>query len=232
MKHKILIILMMVSFLKSNAQRNRIEIGVGNYKIYNVVAQPDDLISQVQFTYSRNINNQLRLFSSYLRMPLNSRYLAIEEYLMSKEAVGKIENRGKYNYFDLGGAYKLWGFKNHTFSLSAALSLTYGENSYLTHVVWSDPKPGELYGRPFHADYDKKMESYFGGVAGLRYDYTFWKNRINIGVDIAARHYFGKKNAKLENPHPNTQVSDPNIPGGRNNFPFQINYGIHVGYNF
>ncbi|MFT4062225.1 MAG: hypothetical protein QM642_07705 [Edaphocola sp.] len=232
MKRASIIVLFLLSFLQSSAQKNRVEIGIGNYKIYNVIAQSEDLPTQLQLTYSRSINNRVNFFLSYVRLPLNSLYLSVEEYLMAKDGVGKIETRGKYSYIDIGGVYKLKNYHSHTLSLSAAVSLAYGKNRYLTHVVWSEPEPGEPYGHPFEAAYETKKEAYLGGLAGLRYDYTFWKNRINIGVDFAARYYFGKKNAHLENPYPNTIVPDPNIPGGRHSFPFQINYGLHVGYNF
>jgi hypothetical protein len=52
-----------------------------------------------------------------------------------------------------------------------------------------------------------RQESSFGALAGIRYDYSFWKNRLNAGLNFDARQYAG-------------------------GFPFQVNYGAHVSFNF
>lgn len=207
-------------------------MGLGGYKFSNVIMQQNSLINTFNIQYSRKVTDNLFAYTQYTKAPIKGWLLAEVNFSLAKESIGKLTNFMKYNYFDIGLQYQLIRYKNHTISSLGALSITYGKNRYLTHVVWSDPEPGEPYGHPFHSDQEYKIECYFGGIAGLRNDYAFWKNRINIGIDIAARYYFGKKNANLDNPHPNTQVPNPNINEGRHNFPFQINYGVHLGYNF
>ena len=54
---------------------------------------------------------------------------------------------------------------------------------------------------------ENEEKGYFGALAGIRYDYSFWKNRLNAGLNFDARQYAG-------------------------GFPFQVNYGGHMGFNF
>lgn len=232
MKFRIIMVLSVLSYVQSSAQKNTIEIGVGGYKFSSVIMQQNAIFNAFSVSYSRKIEERFHLHTQYTRGPLSGSLSAVRNLSMSRQSVGKLTTHYEFNYFDIGGKYQLYKIKSHDFSITGALSLAHGRNEYLTHVVWSEPEPGEPYGHPFHANYATKKETYFGALAGLRYDYRFWNNRINIGLYLSARCYFGKKNAKLENPYPGTQVPDPNIPGGRHSFPFQGNHGIHVGYNF
>lgn len=232
MKNTTILILALICCLRSSAQKNRIETGILGYKFINTIEQQNNLFNQLRINYSRLIKDKIYLYAQYSKAPLLGRLLVQEQYLMSEVSLGKIENRKSFNYFDAGASYEIYKYRNHILSAFGGISIAYGENSYLTHVVWTDPEPGEPYGHPIEASYQSEKEVYWGGIFGLRYDYHLWNNMINLGVDFSTRLYSGKKNAHLENTYPNTQVPDPNIPGGRHNFPFQINYGIHIGYNF
>src|SRR5690606_26539 len=60
---------------------------------------------------------------------------------------------------------------------------------------------------PFRAPTEWTYEAYSGSLGGLRYDYLLCQDRLNIGFEVLGRYYFG-------------------------DFPFQLNYGLRVGYNF
>ncbi|RYD99113.1 MAG: hypothetical protein EOP54_05410 [Sphingobacteriales bacterium] len=169
--------------------------------------QQNDLVNSLSINYSRKVNEKCAAFLQYQRLPIKGWLLVQEEYGMAIEAIGKIEHRNKYNYFDLGISYSILTIKKHQLNTSLGLSIAYGENSYLLNALWTPPTSWEPNGHPFHADYEEKMEAYFGALLSLKYDYFIWKNKINIGADFTARHYL-------------------------NAFPFQVNYGVHLGYNF
>src|SRR5690606_28441289 len=99
-------------------------------------------------------------------------------------------------------------FKKHRHSVSTTMSLSYayGVNTILTDFKWiGDPNTSAE--AQFRYSTETRKAQYFGGVTGFRYDYRFWKERINAGANFSARYYFG-------------------------DFPFQLNYGLQLGYNF
>src|SRR5690554_3872073 len=234
MKRLLLVpILLFANFSILHAQKNNIEIGITNYKFSNVLNQPEFPFNNgYNIKYTRNISNHLNSYINYIFTPTNSSiFISTEQIMFSTESVGKLIGRKAYHYFDLGASYNLFKYKKHTFSTYAGLSIAYGKNEYLSYIEMSKSKSNyEIWiGR---RENQEVMEAYFGGVIGLKYDYLFWKDRLNIGVNFGARKYLNKNNAHLEIQDPNLQHIDPNIPGGRHDFPFQINYGIHLGFNF
>lgn len=207
MKEKIMLLCLLCGFLDTSAQKNRLEIGIGGYRFSNVIMQQNDIVNSLSLNYSRKISESFSAFIQYSRLPVKGWLLVQEEYAMAIEAIGKIENRSKYNYFDLGAAYNMLTIKKHHLNIGFGPSVAYGANNYLINALWTPPTPEEPNGHPFHAEYEKKMEAYIGALLNLKYDYVILKNRVNLGADLAVRHYF-------------------------NAFPFQINYGIHMGYSF
>ena len=62
-------------------------------------------------------------------------------------------------------------------------------------------------GAPDYVAYtEEKEETYYGAFTGISFDYLLWEKRIPVGLDLNARYY--------------------------PNFPFQLNYGLHTGFNF
>ncbi len=227
--------LLFVSFSSLNAQKNNIEIGMGNYKFY-----PDNyyqllyapILNNFNINYSRLINKNVSLYVNYLNAPITSSAL-MKVNSLEEGNNGKLLERYKYHYFDIGVGYQFLHFKKHSLSINGALSLAYGTNLYYTFGVWSGGFPEhQIPPELTYFELDRIKEAYFGGALNLKYDYLFWKDRLNIGMNFGARKYLSKKNAHLEIKDPNLQHIDPNIPGGRHDFSFQINYGIHVGFNF
>lgn len=199
--------LLCIGSLSANAQKNRLEAGMSGYKFTNVIGQQTDPVNMFDIGYARSIGPRLSACAQYTRAPIKGWLLAEQRPAMAKESVGKLTTYNEYNYFDLGIRYELYRHGNHVFAASTYASFAYGQNSYLTEVLWMEPSSLEPNGHPFHAEYENRKEGYWGAVAALRYDYAFWKSRMNIGPEIAMRFY-------------------------SKGFPFQINYGLHLGYNF
>lgn len=208
-KKYIVVLCLLVPAVAAMAQKNRIEIGRNGYKFYDVLDQLSlRQASMVSFKYTRRINDKTGIFAGYAVAPVNAWLLVTENSMTDLSSIGKIETRHRYHFFDLGLSYSLLKIKRHTLSAGAAASFTLGENIYKTKpvIILPPPPPG---GQAEIIDfaYEKREEHYWGGVADIRYDFTFWKNRINVGADLAARLYGG-------------------------GFPFSLNYGIHAGFNF
>lgn len=207
MKHRIFAsALLLIGPLSVIAQKNRIEAGIGGYKFANVTMQQPDFINAFHVGYARSIDDKLSVFARYTRAPIGMRILAEVNRDFTAASEGKLMTHNAFGYFDLGAGYRLYQNGKHSITVSGGLSLAYGENTYLTKAPWIDPMLEEPYAIK-QAEHENKMEAYLGAVAGLRYDYAFWANRINIGPEVAARYF-------------------------SNGFPFQVNYGAHIGYNF
>jgi hypothetical protein len=198
------------------AQKNRIEINMGGYKMYNVFGEAHSIDNTLGLNLSRKINEKMTLEMGYRlhgawvlyrdRDLIPVRQLSIEEKVDGYDDTGKLIERQNYHYFDAGVRYEVFSAKNQALSFRQDLSVAYGTNVYLKDLsaLWISPD------EPFHiivAELEGKKEAQIGGVTGIAYDYHLWENRINIGLDVATRYYTG-------------------------GLPFQINYGIHLGYNF
>lgn len=207
LKKYIISLFLFASATAATAQKNRIEIGRNGYKFYAVLDQLGlRQASMVSVKYKRSITERMGIFAGYAVAPVNAWLLVTENSMSDINSVGKIESRKRYHFFDAGLNYSLLKMKRHTLSAGLAASFTFGDNIYKTKLVLAPPPP---YGQGDIIDiaYDIRKEYYWGAVTDIRYDFTFWKNRINAGADLAARIYSG-------------------------GFPFSLNYGIHVGFNF
>ena len=160
----------------------------------------ENIAIEVKYYFpNTNFNPDRTLASPY-------RFLTTEEEIDNYNDIGKLIRRWSYHYFDVGIRYEAFSAKNQSLSFRQNLSLAYGTDVYLTDLgaLWISSD------EPFHIiyrQYDKRKKVHYGGVTGIAYDYHLWKNKINIGLDVAVRYYTG-------------------------GFPFQVNYGLHLGYNF
>lgn len=219
MKFKITLILIVFGALQSSAQKNSIEIGIGGYHFYNVITSHDRLLSTLNLTYQRKIVDKTSIFVSYTRIPFyfngsnsnmssNSNYKPIttEEFDTDTNSIGKLHERYNYYYFDLGASYNFLEKKQHVFQIQLGASIANGINTYKTNLVLSFPSP-EGWVDIINMEKDFIRETYFGGLLGIRYNYSFYKDKISIGGGATTRIY-------------------------NKGFPFQMNYGVSVGYNF
>lgn len=124
-----------------------------------------------------------------------------------EDADGLLVSRGNYHFFDAGMSYQYAFSAKHKLTGNLGLSYAYGYNVYLTKMIVS-PYPGHPWDEVLpELGYRGAHEGYWGAVAGLSYDYAFWKNRLTAGADVQFRYYEGS------------------MPGF-------MNYGLHLGYNF
>ncbi|MBL7720222.1 MAG: hypothetical protein JNL72_15400 [Flavipsychrobacter sp.] len=188
------------------AQKNTIEIGVGAYRLFGVIDQGMGVLQTASIKYKRAINSRLGVYLGYTRLPVNGYNLSQERIGFAFESTGKLTSRKHYNYFDLGVQYTVLTMGRHSLSAIGSASLACGTNEYLVKTNLPPQQPG-TFAEITYAETELKKESYPGGMLTARYDCKLWKNRLNLGAELAARYY-------------------------THNFPFQLNYGLHVGYSF
>lgn len=209
---------MLLSVVKVNAQKNTFEFGVNKnfpkndfhkkYKHKNNYETPSSV--SLEFRYSRKVSNNFSIFAQYVRLPTQGQWLyATVRINLAEDAQGKLINHCQYNFFDLGVQYNFFKHKQHCISANSGISVAYGKDQYLVRVVWLHGQIEPYYIRD-HLIYSEtryEMATYWGAFGGLKYDYLFWKRKINIGPEFAARYY-------------------------TNGFPYQFSYGLHIGFNF
>jgi hypothetical protein len=214
MKQKLLSFMLLFCIFSGSlfAQKNSIALYMGGYKMYDVLSYQRTVNSIAGLRINRTLNERMTIELGYyfpnaqgIQVQGMGRRLCEQEKLDSYDDVGKLFYREYYHYFDLGAGYRVFFIKNQSLRFKQSVSVAYGTNMYLANVGAI-----ETIGNPFHVlftEYNARREMQFGGVTGLAYDYYFGNTRINAGIDIAARYY-------------------------TKSFPFQLNYGLHLGYNF
>lgn len=124
-----------------------------------------------------------------------------------EDAEGLLISRNNYHFFDAGLGYQYSFSGRHHLKGSFGLSYAYGYNVYLTKLIVS-PYPDQAWSEVIpETAYRGEHVGYWGAVAGISYDYSFWENRLNAGTDAHFRYY-------------------------ESDMPFFMNYGLHVGFNF
>lgn len=199
------------------AQKNNLEISVGNMSIPSDISTSNRLLKQCGLSLSRNIDHKSSVSLSYEQLMNNYVFFNIptfghigkSHYSFDNEVVpeniGKIINRYDAKSIDFTIGYLFAKFGSHSLKGFAGVSTITTVNSYLTHCSPRAIVPAfeclDL------STYAEKREWYLGGLAGVRYDYSFWKNRLNAGAYFKARAY-------------------------NKDFPFQMNYGLQLGFSF
>lgn len=212
----VVFIFILVSNFQLIAQNNSVNIFVGRYDLYHnsiVGNNKGKLIRLIGIDYNRKLNDKLEIGARFFRPsavnPFSEAYMG-ENYLSSHLQIkwyddeGKLYNRKDYHYWDLGVRYEMVKIKKHSFNIIQYLSLAHGKDSYVDKIIAFE------YPNEFHIIYlilETKKASYWGGVTGIDYNYHLWNDKVNIGAEVSARYYL-------------------------NNFPFQLSYGLRIGYNF
>jgi len=190
-----------------SAQKNNIELALCGYKFFSVVQQLNAPFNMLKIKYSRYITPNNSLFVQYSHAPLNGWLSAEVNSGLAKESLGKLTSHNQYNYYDLGIQHDFIKHARHTLAGFLGISVANGTDQYLSAILWTEPTSSEPNGHPFHAEYDDRSGVYGGFISGVRYDFSFAKSRLKIGPSFWVRYY-------------------------TNSFPFQINYGVSMGYNF
>lgn len=189
--------------------KHHFDFSLGRYKAYGTYKfhDNDDKIHTAQWRYQFDFNKNVGIYIAVNRAPTGGNTFAAERGLADTNGIGKRQAWGKYYFYDLGLNYNLYQYKHHCISVNAALSYAKGEDIYLKSMIWLPSWSG---GPGFHIiefENENKKAAYWGAVAGLRYDYYFNKDRCKVGAYFSGRYY-------------------------GNDFPFQLNYGLGIGYVF
>jgi hypothetical protein len=186
-------------------------IGLGGYRYYNVISYLKKPYTEVAFSYNHKFKNGMGLFASAnplinnLAGGLGFEILTREGSIWDADAIGKIETRTNYWFFDLGFSFQKEIIPKHNVSVKIGPSLAEGHNTYFTSIVFAPSWPNGL-GDIIDAKQKIIREAYWGAVLGLAYDYRFYK-KMNIGAALNYRYYV-------------------------DNFPRSLHYNLHLGYNF
>lgn len=124
------------------------------------------------------------------------------DYYVYNNPKGHLVQMANYYFFDIGGSYTYAINQRNKLSAHLALSNAYGTNMYLYSEVYYHTGNETL-----HAHFGNKKADYWGAVAGLSYDYYFWRERMNVGATVNFRYY-------------------------EKDMPFFVNYGPLIGFSF
>jgi|GEM_PF-6945828 len=220
MKKIVRILLLCISAHYSNAQnaeehkkkqstQNTLSIGMEWYHFYkrNYSFAP---FSVWHFSYAHMLHRGLSVSATYSFWRLAKQYdypptVFIESaWDISKPKGTKIEMTN-FNYIDIQLGYQLPINQKHKFNFSLGPSFLKAQNTYVKDRAYIYRPNGSLH---FTSLSTLSIESnYYGAVASVGYQYTFWQEKLNAGVVLRARQYW-------------------------ENVPFHILYGVSIGYNF
>ena len=203
------LLLLMAATLAAPAaaqKKNTLQLQLGGAHYFGVLSQPISPWEQAGLEISRRVGSRFGVYAKYALIIRNKTVDPSIPFIMhhgtfDSTSIDQVTERADYFFLDAGLEYRFPLAERHSLSFKAGPSYTYGRNEYRqVHFAigpWDDV---------FHATYKYKYEGYWGGTAGLSYDYLLWKERLNIGADFGARYY--------------------------HDFPFSVTYGVHTGVNF
>ena len=124
----------------------------------------------------------------------------------TKSCEKKVARREKYKFIDIGVGYNIYKHKRYgSIDAQLAMGYTWGKNIIIDTVELPAIPPYDDIGITLHTESAK----YFSIIPSLSYNYYFWKQRINVGIQAKGRYFF-------------------HIEEGFK----QYEWGIHIGYNF
>ena len=213
-KHFLLLLFFFISVSSFSQTKNSVKIHSAGFSFpsimneYNKKYSYHSINSIAGISYEREIKNNFAIGGQYALWwgkPLSRGprvAVATNELIGDSASLDKILSRFNFNTYDVYGIYNIILNKNIKIGLKAGPSITKGENEYLRSFMYYSQE--EPVCLTFETETVK--ETYYGAFTSLSFDYIFWQGRIPVGVDFSGRFY--------------------------RNFPFQVNYGLHLGYNF
>jgi hypothetical protein len=172
-------------------------------------------------SYTRQISKRMALSASYFLPNWNYktsmedgssvRLFSVDNYIVRPwESAGKIGSRYDYQFIDIGAHYQLVKRKHSVLSFQQALSVGIGKDARIPQLPSDYIIPENNIdlcwtGRLYYEN--PKLAAHLGGASTLHYNYYFYKQRVNIGVNLGTRYYF-------------------------NSFPPVVHLGLQAGFNF
>lgn len=161
-----------------------------------------DKVRQIQFqtiaaSYERRAYKNWYLGASYQQWKYLFSYRSSDDVTISSHEqrylpVGEVAQRFKFKMADIYAFYK-WniGHKQHFINIGTGATYAWGHEYYITsyYINPDPPYDGVIYT-------GERTVHYWGITPYLGYDFTFLRNRINIGPDIRARYYINRPPAE------------------------------------
>lgn len=204
-----------VALNHKTAAKNSFSLQTGTFHYFVVKEQNGGPFNFLGANYNRLLNKRLSIYTQFMyQFGENDASNDYEEnwktfdYDRYDEDRYSIRTSGKnYSFWDLGIQYLFYEYKDVSFSANLGVSAAEGTRIYMQYVYDTAYYNGFLY--PYSHSVEKlKRETIFGGTLGLAAHYSFMDDRFTVGSSITARRYFAQY------------------------FPFQLNFGVHIGVNF
>ncbi len=210
MKKRFLVLFLIVQIgLKAQIKKHSLTLGVDRDKLYNLHYDPESgVFDNTYLRYSYRFNSNLAAFAEYNTQKYGGSYFAVVRPRFSYESEGKLIEIKEIHYADIGLSYKLFAHRKHSVQIRTGISRAFAPSNFYATVIAI--RPARFPRDPMACAWstgETKSEKYWGGVTGLNYGYTIWKQRLTVGVNFSVRYY-------------------------THDVPFQINYGIFNAFNF
>ena len=114
--------------------------------------------------------------------------------------------RTNYKMVDIAVRYSLIATKRHRLNAGLGISFANGSDIFYKDII-NYPLPPDVYSCRSPPNSYEHSDIHLGAISSLSYDCYILKGRFAVGVDIKCRKYFSLQSVQLD-------------------------YGIHVGYNF
>lgn len=196
-----------------SAQNNRVELDLGRFYFPGVKSYNQPVVRQIGIAYSRSLKNKLELRIGYTMSPFSFLDFTFDDpsffrkqRIMTWDRQDSEANIGKVIRRHNGHIFDIGGkyplYRFKKHTLGAELGLSLIQVQNTYLKDMLRIDPWEV-----RTVYEDKIEWYFGVSGGLTYSYSFAKDKFDAGAYLRARPY-------------------------SRDFPFQLNYGIQIGYRF
>lgn len=196
---------------ENRVKKNTLSIASGYFRFFNVYAQGGLPFPVTDLSYTRTIKSNFRATICYSYFRKNSNYI-LGDAGVNYTSIFDIDNKigeeigiSKLNYLDL----KLQYNKKIDKHLSANIALGPSYVKYLSSYTASKSyiiRPDGSYHSLGNVINGNEKQA-IGLVMSTACNYTLWKDRINLGVELKGRYYPQK-------------------------VPIHILYAVQLGYNF
>lgn len=199
----------------NTSAKNCFSLQTGMYYYTVVKRQNGGPFNYLGANYNRLLNKRLSIYTQVMYQfgendasnDYEENWKVFDYYLYNKDRYSVRTSGKNYSFWDLGVQYSFYKYKDVSFSANLGVSAAEGIRIYMQYVYDTAYYNGILY--PYSHSIEKlKRETIFGGTVGLTANYAFMDDRFTVGSSITARRYFAQY------------------------FPFQLNFGVHIGVLF
>lgn len=141
---------------------------------------------QLSIAYQRQVRKSFSVGMQYTYWKTKQDLLGYDQPQPPDDRVkGWVSRRWGYQHLDLMGSYHLKVSRRHSVDFSGGISYARGWDK----VIDAQQKD-RTSGYPYYSQYHNRLTNYLGGIAQLKYDYSFWKGRWSIGINVNCRGYY------------------------------------------